>query len=335
MILESELVERERIAIMSSGNKEPSAALARSITKSGSVQTYFTARMMVDKDLVDDFFRAYAYFRWIDDVVDVSSRSNEERVSFMSAQRRLIDNLYAKKTVDELTQEEEILRDLIDNDRAEDSGLQSFIRNMFAIIEFDALRKGRLISENELDWYVSTLGKSVTDGLLFFIGNGNSYPESENRYLAGIAAHISHLLRDMCQDDADGFINIPVEYLETHGIDHQDTDSPLFKVWVRGRVNLARENFIQGKQYLNALENLRCKIVGHWYCARFEVVLDTIEGDEYLLREEYHERRRISTWLKIIWLGVSLSLRHVFSKNKPNSSMTSTSSQAESTVPKQ
>jgi phytoene/squalene synthetase len=304
---------------MNSGNTQSSANLARPITRSGSIQTYFTAKLMVDKDLVDDFFRSYAYFRWIDDVIDVSSKSDEERITFISNQRSLIDKLYEKGPVADLSPEEKILQDLINNDRGENSGLQSFIRNMFAIIEFDAMRKGRLISETELDWYVNTLGKSVTDGLLYFIGNGTQYPVSDNKYQAGIAAHISHLLRDMHQDDLDGFINIPQEYLIKKNITHKDMDDPAFKDWVRKRVELARGFFIEGKKYLNELDVLRCKIVGYWYCARFEVVLDTIERDAYTLRKGYHERRRISTWLKILWLGLSLSFQHLFSRKKPDS----------------
>jgi phytoene/squalene synthetase len=319
---------------MSSENHSTSAALARSITKSGSIQTYFTARLMVDKDLVDDFFRAYAYFRWIDDVIDVTSRTDDERITFISNQRELIDNLYQKVPTNSLCVEEEILRDLIKHDRWEDSGLQSFIRNMFAIIEFDAHRKGRLISSEELDWYVNTLGKSVTDGLLYFIGNSNSYPDSANRYRAGVAAHISHLLRDMHQDDADGFINIPREYLASQRIDHQDTNDPAYKAWVQERVNLARANFREGKEYLDRLNNLRCKIVGHWYCARFEVVLDTIENDGYILRKEYHERRRISTWFKMIWLGIYLSFHHLFSREKSISKDETDRSRTRPTIPK-
>jgi phytoene/squalene synthetase len=126
----------------------------------------------------------------------------------------------------------------------------------------------------------------------------------------------------MHQDDADGFINIPREYLEEKSINHEDINDPAYKDWVRKRVELARELFVEGKRYLDELDVLRCKIVGYWYCARFEVVLDTIERDEYNLRKEYHERRRISTWLKIIWLAVSLSLRHYFHRNKPKSSVT-------------
>jgi hypothetical protein len=85
-------------------------------------------------------------------------------------------------------------------------------------------------------------------------------------------------------------------------------------------VELARANFAEGKRYLDQLDVLRCKIVGHWYCARFEVVLDTIEQDGYTLRKDFQERRRISTWLKIAWLGVSLTISHILHQKQPGSS---------------
>ena len=44
--------------------------LAAGITKSASKQTYYTIRFFVDRDLVNDAYRAYAYFRWVDDVLD-------------------------------------------------------------------------------------------------------------------------------------------------------------------------------------------------------------------------------------------------------------------------
>jgi phytoene/squalene synthetase len=295
---------------MTTVKKDNTAELAESITWAGSKQTYYTAKLLVDRDLVDDFYRAYAYFRWIDDVIDISSRSDEERSAFIKRQKELIDYLYGNYRPDDLALQEQILADLIHNDRGEDSGLQSFIYNMFAMIEFDALRKGRLISQSELNWYIDTLAKSVTDGLLYFVGNGHPYPDETRKYLAGTAAHITHLLRDMHQDIADGFINIPREYLDQNKISHQDHEHPLYQKWVQERVEIARKYFCEGKAYLDELDVLRCKIVGHWYSARFEVVLDTIEHDEYILRQDYHERRRISTWLKMVWLGVTLTIQH-------------------------
>ena len=287
------------------------AALARSITWAGSKQTYYVARLLVDKDLINDFFRAYAYFRWADDIIDVSSESDDERIAFISRQKVLINRLYSNERLDDLTPEEEILADLISHDREERSGLQSFIRNMFAVIDLDAHRKGRLISRQELTKYSNHLGKSVTDGLQYFIGHGHPYPTKDNRYLAAMGAHITHMLRDMVADTAEGFINIPREYLEAHGISPEDVNSPAFRAWVRDRVALARQYFCEGKRYLDGLNVLRCKTAGHWYCARFEGVLDTIERDGYILRAEYNSRHKRSTWLKMAWLGVSVTSRHI------------------------
>jgi phytoene/squalene synthetase len=297
--------------------KITTADLARSITWASSKQTYFTVLLMVDKDLVDDCYRAYGYFRWADDVVDFPSQSRDERISFISRQRKLIDRLYRKERLGELTPEEEIIADLISHDRGEDSGLQSFIRNMLAIIEFDAHRKGRLITQDELTWYSNSLGKAVTDCIQYFVGNGHPYPDYENRYLASTAAHITHMLRDLSLDITEGFINIPREVLEAHNINLENMDSPPFRGWVRDQVEQAREYFREGKRYLDGLDVLRCKIAGYWYCARFEGIIDTIERDGYKLRAGYRERRRLSNWLKIPWLSVSVALRHVARRGLP------------------
>jgi phytoene/squalene synthetase len=266
---------------------------------------------MVDRDLVNDWYRAYAYFRWADDTLDVSSRTSEERISFITRQRQLIDRLYQNDRPDDLTPEENMVADLISHDRGGDGKLQSFIRNFLDILEFDAHRYGRPISQEELTWYANRLGKSVTDGIQYFVGNGYPYPVSKDQYLAATAAHITHMLRDMVLDVAQGYVNIPCEYLGEHGIRPEDLCAPALREWVRGRVEKARQYFHDGKRYLDSLEVLRCKIVGHWYCARFEGILDTIERDDYTLRATYYERRRLSAWLKMVWLGLRITLRHI------------------------
>jgi phytoene/squalene synthetase len=287
------------------------AALARSITRASSKQSYYTALLMVDKGLENDCLRAYAYFRWADDVIDVFCRSPEECIYFILGQRTLIERLYQGERPDDLTPEEGMMADLIAHDRGEDSGLKSFIYTFLAVLEFDARRKGRPISEAELTWYSSSLGKSVTDAIQYFVGNGQPHPESDGRYLAATAAHMTHMLRDMYEDVGDGFINIPEEYLEEHSLKADDMTNPLFRAWVRERVQLARECFREGKRYLDELEVLRCKIVAYWYCARFECVLDAIEDDGYVLRAAYDERHSFSTRLKLISLAISLTVRHV------------------------
>jgi phytoene/squalene synthetase len=292
------------------------AALARSITRASSKQSYMTARLLADKDLVDDCCRAYGYFRWVDDVVDAvptegeSARLRDEAISFVRRQRELIDRLYSGERPDDLMAEETIIADLIGHDRGADSGLQSFIRNFLAIIEFDAHRRGRLVSQTELQWYSNRLGKAVTDAIQYFIGNGHPYPTADNHYLAATAAHITHMLRDMVEDAAQGYINIPGEYLEEHDINPQDVDSPPFRAWVRERVLQARRYFCEGKRYIDGLDVLRCKIAAYWYCARFEGLLDTIERDGNVLRAGYGRRRALHTWLRMGALAVSVTLQH-------------------------
>lgn len=287
-----------------------SAKLARIITRRGSKQTFYTARLMVDKSLVDDFCRAYAYFRWMDDIVDISSESRHYRLSFIRKQSSIIHNLYDNRKPQGLLPEEEMIADLIENDKCNNSGLQSFIRNMFDVIEFDVHRKGRLITEKELHWYTESVSKSVTDGILYFIGNETDIPETNSRYAAARGAHITHLLRDMMQDVEDGFINIPLEYLDTHNISAIHIHSSTIRNWVKYRVRLARKYFVQGKQYLSRLNVFRRQLAGYWYCARFEGVLDAIEKDNYNLRREYAEHQKLSNWLNVARLGLGTSMQH-------------------------
>jgi phytoene/squalene synthetase len=290
------------------------ATLARSITRASSLQTYYTIRLLVDRGMQDDCYRAYAYFRWADDIVDVTSRSVDDRMTFIQRQRSLIDRLYRNERPDDLSPEEQIIADLIKHDRSGHegaSGLRSFIYNFLAVIEFDAHRKGRHISEEELAWYSDCLGKAVTDCIQHFIGHGHPYPASDNRYVAATAAHITHMLRDMLADVADGYINVPSELLTRHGINARDVDSQPLRDWVRSRVDLARCYLRDGKHYLDSLEVLRCKIAGYWYCARFEGVLDAIERDGHILRREYDGRRKLTTWLKMLWLALSVTTGHI------------------------
>ena len=298
---------------------DSTAALARSITKASSTQSYYTARLMVDKELVDDCCRAYAYFRWADDIVDVTSRSSDESIAFMKRQRELIDRLYGNERPDDLTPEEEMVACLISKDTEENSKLRSFIYNLMAVVEFDAIRKGQLISQQQLTWYTNCLGIAVTDCIQHFVGHGHPYPTADNQYDAATAAHISHMLRDMVLDTAEGFINIPREYLEAHGIGPEDLDSPPFRAWVRERVEEARRCFREGKRYLDGLDVLRCKIVGYWYCARFDGVLDAIERDGYVLRAEYDRRHTLSAWLKMAWLALSITIRHTTRRGRRDS----------------
>jgi phytoene/squalene synthetase len=247
----------------------------------------------------------------VDDVVDEECQTQAERVAFIQRQIQLVERLCRNEPVGDLTPEETIIADLIDHERDESCKLHSYIRNFLAIIEFDAERKGRLISQEELVWYSDRLGVAVTDAIQHFIGHGHPYPDGEGHYLAATAAHIVHMLRDMVEDIEDGYINIPREYLAEHNITPQDVESAAMRVWVRSQIELARNYFSAGQIYLDSLDVLRCKLVGYWYCLRFEGVMKAIEADNYVLRVAYDERHKIPTFLKACGLTISIAVRHL------------------------
>ena len=136
-------------------------------------------------------------------------------------------------------------------------------------------------------------------------------PDSDYRYSAARAAHITHLLRDLMDDLENGFFNIPQEQIEVYNIDINTSDTGQLQSWVQSQVNLARRYFQDGKSYLNNLNALRCKLAGFWYCLRFERILDQIERDNYQLRYNYRVNRKPFEWLKMGWLGITIPTNHL------------------------
>jgi phytoene/squalene synthetase len=264
---------------------------AESITKAASKQTFYTIRFLADHTRVADAYRAYAYFRWVDDILDAEIGSRSERSAFISRQKSLLESCYSCGTTRGENIEEQMLVDLIRSDTEKNSGLQSYLRNMMSVMIFDAERRGQVISQSELNDYTRWLASAVTEAMHYFIGHCCYSPQNEMRYLAVSAAHITHMLRDTFDDIQAGYYNIPREVLDANHITPQDVESDAYRVWVQSRVQLARTYFKAGREYLNQVENPRCRLAGFAYTARFECVLDLIERDRHLLRTSYPERK--------------------------------------------
>ena len=283
-------------------------ALAESITKSASKQTYHSIRFFVDRSLVPLAYQAYAYFRWVDDTLDCNTGSKMEKVAFVERQVALMEAFYLGEIVNDLSPEERMLENLVKSDTQKESELASYVHNMMAVMVFDAERRGRTISQLELDFYTQALAVAVTDALHYFIGNSTAPPRDENRYTAVTAAHITHMLRDSYEDIQAGYFNTPREYLQYTGISENDLGSANYQKWVCQQVRLARENFKEGRNYLSRVKNLRCRLVGYAYAARFEWVLNTIARENYCLRSGYPERKKLSAGLWMVWKTLSAFL---------------------------
>lgn len=289
-------------------NPENSQILAAAITKAASKQTYYTIRFFVDQDRVGDAFRAYGYFRWVDDVLDAESPSGydaakrSEKIAFVNQQKSLLEACYRGETPEGLSAEEWMLVDLVRNDTERNSGLQYYLRNMMSVMIFDAERRGQFISQAELSGYSRALAVAVTEAMYYFIGHDDPSPSHEARYLAVTAAHLTHMLRDAFEDVEAGYFNIPREYIQSHGCSPKEVNSAAYREWVRGRVQLARLYFKAGRECTAQVKNLRCRLAGFAYTARFEWMLRAIERDHCCLRPEYPERKSLRAGLWMSWL---------------------------------
>jgi phytoene/squalene synthetase len=279
--------------------------LATDITRQASKQTYYLFKFFVDRDKKDQAFRAYAYFRWLDDLLDgpfdYDQSSQEQNLSFVQRQRGLLEDLYNGVIPLDLDPPEELLVDLVESDPSKESGLYLYLDRMMRVMEFDAQRRNKEITKNQLDDYVEDLAVSVTEILHYVIGGDQPAPMRENRYHAVTAAHITHMLRDTLDDAQHGYFNIPGKYLREHQITAFDVHAQAYRDWVCNRVIIAREYFRTGRRYLARVPNLRCRIVGFAYASRFEWVLGVIERENYSLRKDYKDRKSFKSGLWMIW----------------------------------
>jgi phytoene/squalene synthetase len=288
-------------------------SLASAITWEASKQTYYTIRLLVDRPLVDDAYRAYAYFRWVDDVLDAEvppgsvagDTERFERLRFLDRQKSLLDQCLRGVDPRDANRHEAMLVELVRRADPFDARLEAYLRHMMLVMDFDVRRRGRLISQAELNEYTRWLATAVTEAIHYFIGNGAAAPHDETRYLAVTGAHILHMLRDTCGDVRAGYFNIPREVLEAHSIGPADVHNDAYREWVEGRVQLARAHLDAGRAYFARVQSPRHRLAGLAYVARFEWLIQTLEREDFSLRPRYAEGRSLGTGLRMSWRVLS------------------------------
>ena len=288
------------------------SSLAATITRAASKQTYFTIRLLVDGPRKDDAYRAYAYFRWMDDVLDAPSTSGwapseperRARVRFIDRQKDLLERCLRGDPPRDLNRHESMLAELTGHSDPMNAGLAGYLRNMMLVMDFDAGRRGRLVAQLELDQYTHWLATAVTDAMGYFIGSGADSPQDETRYAAVEGAHVVHMLRDTFADLEAGYFNVPREVLDAHSIGPGDVNTAAYRAWVESRVQLARNQFEIGQAYFARVQSLRHRVAGLAYIARFQWLIRTLERENFVLRPRYGERKTLATASRMGWLIV-------------------------------
>lgn len=284
------------------------ADLPATITKAGSKQTYYTFRLLLGGQQMQDACRAYAYFRWVDDQLDEEFGIRQEKLAFFNRQRDLMEACYRHESPPAKCPEEQMLVDLIANDHEVASGLQFYLRNMMAVMSFDVQRRGQMVTQAELNQYSRLLSSAVTELLFYFLAHNDPTPVNADRYQAVRGAHITHMLRDLLDDLEHGYINLPAELLENRRLSLDDLQSRASRLWVLERVRLAQNCFIAGRRYFTRVKNFRCRLAAFAYLARFEWILKVIERDGYRLRRTYPERKSLQAALWMAWTVIKSAL---------------------------
>lgn len=265
---------------------------AAAVTRAASRQSYLTIRWLADREHRAEAFALYAYFRWLDDMVDEHLTDAGARLALVARQRRLLET--PGSGAPGLAPPERLLVGLARRAAADDEpGLALSLRSMLDVMELDARRRGRAVTQRELDGYTHDLAVAVTEALHHCIGHGRPAPHDETRYVAVTGAHVAHMLRDLTADLAAGYVNVPSEVVGDGALAPGALHTPALCDWVHERVALARTCFAVGRDYLARVDSARCRLAGHAYIARFEWVLDAVEREGYRVRAGYPERRSV------------------------------------------
>jgi phytoene/squalene synthetase len=280
------------------------ARLAATITKAASRQTYYTIRFLVDRPRMADAYRAYAYFRWVDDCLDGGSGCAEvrraERLAFVDRQQALLEACLHNGRPQPACREEAMLLDLLQRNDPEDLELRSYLRQMMRVMAFDARRRGRLITGQELNDYTRSLAIAVTDAMHHFIGHtSGGAPDDADRNRAVTGAHILHMLRDTEADVRAGYFNIPSEVLEAFSIGPGDVRCDAYRAWVRDRVRDAQSHLRAGAAYFARLPSRRHRLAGLAYIARFRWLIDCLERDGFQIRQSYVDVAGLGTEIRM------------------------------------
>jgi phytoene/squalene synthetase len=273
-------------------------SLAAAITWTASKQTWATIRFLVPRAQVEHAYRAYAYFRWVDDVLDAetvagSTWGDAERAdacAFLERQKWLLERCLRGQAPSDVGAHEAMLVELIEACGPAFRGVEAYVRNMTRVMEFDVQRRGRLVTDDQLDEYTQSLAVAVTEAIDHFLGDATRARDHEARFSAAIGAHVLHMLRDTSADVRAGYYNVPRELLDAHRIGPADTHAEAYRMWVKRRVDLARAQFRSGEAYLAGLPRWRHRLAIAAYIRRFEWLIDTLERDEFQLRSDYSMR---------------------------------------------
>lgn len=238
------------------------------LTKTESPFGYWSSRVFFSQDRRKILFLLYAYFRWVDDTVDKPDFNLDFNHEFIHRQTTIIQAWYmGESAVLSENLFETMAATAIKEDKKNGSQLQSMITGFLEAIAWDVERRNKIVNQIELDRYSLLLGRSYSEGLLYGLKlNPCESTYSTPKTLCGVAAHWSHLLRDLSEDLKLGYINISDDDIKQYSINLKNSQTLL--PWIREKCCRTLDMFAEGRKSRSLLPTHKAQIVFDLNCLK-------------------------------------------------------------------
>jgi len=250
--------------------------MAAVLTQNESPFGYWSSQIFFPQDRRMILFLLYAYFRWVDDTVDKPGFNFDFNHKFIYRQTKIVQAWYmGESAVLSENPFEAMAATAIKKDKKDGSQLQSMILGFLEAITWDIERRNKIVKQSELDRYSLLLGRSYSEGLLYGLKLNPCKPIFRiPKTICGIAAHWSHLLRDLSEDLKLGYINISDDDIKKYSINLQNHQTLL--PWIREKCYRTLDMFAEGRKSRNLLPTYKAQVVFDLNCLKHISIVNKI-----------------------------------------------------------
>lgn len=171
------------------------------------------------------FAGLYSYFRVWDDRIDVPDRDPAREGARLAAEASLRGAPRAVEPTEPGALERLALARALER-----RALQPVVASMWTALERDAARPRTAMAASWLDEQQALIGGAYADALWICLGEPGPSAPSPLRALATTATRV-HVLRDLHEDLALGYVNVPTEVCATSGLDPEAPTGPPLQHW--------------------------------------------------------------------------------------------------------
>jgi len=263
---------------------------AMEIAKRENKLAYFLAKNLVAKRVRKMAFLVYYFLRWIDDTLDQSYSSKIQKTKFLKKERKIIENIFIGKKVENLNEYETGISLMKKFDKKIALKMKKYVLDTYLIAFELELKRPRIVTKKWLSKYTYYIGGSFANiGILILNPDADAKMMNGISKTAASASDLAHLLRDFRKDIKNKQINISKEDIKKFGININEIseNSQEIRNFAKSQVNQIYKLFSSGEKYIKSMPNLKLKLAATLFASKYKFVLAKIRNRDYNLFSNY------------------------------------------------